>query len=114
MVTITSEEIVIFMIKLVKNRLYIYIYIVFKNTAVIAESRETYSFGIMEGVTAIHSRLNGSFKQFCSLVWANLYLLVVFFLGVADISSPSLCSEILDLVAKNDILDLNIFMTKSN
>ena len=70
---------------------------------------ETYLFKTMQGVTAIHTRTSGNFKQFCSLVWVHLDLLVVFFPSLADVGS-----EILDLSGKNEILGLNIFMIKSN
>ena len=53
----------------------------------------TYLFEVMQGVTAIHSRVSRNLKQFCSLVWVHLDLLVVFFPSLADVNS-----EIHDLV----------------
>ena len=71
---------------------------------------ETHLFAeIMQSVTAIHSWMSGNFKQFCSLVWVHLDLLVVFFPSLADVNN-----EIYDLVGENDILGLNIFTIKSN
>ena len=47
----------------------------------------TYLFEVMQGVTAIHSRMSGNLKQLCSLVWVHLNLLVVFFPSLADVNS---------------------------
>ena len=47
----------------------------------------TYLFEVMQGVTAIDSRMSGNLKQFCSLVSVDLDLLVVFFTSLADVNS---------------------------
>ena len=55
---------------------------------------ETYLFEI----TAIHSKMSGNLKQFCSLVWVHLDLLVVLFTSLPDVNT-----EIYDLAGTNDI-----------
>ena len=52
----------------------------------------------MQGVTAIHSRMSGDYKQFCSLVWVHLDLLVVFFTSLSDVNS-----EIHDLAIMKEV-----------
>ena len=58
----------------------------------------------MQGVAAIHSRMSGNLKQFCSLVWVHLDLLVVFFPSLADVNS-----EIHDLVKMKEFELIYLF-----
>ena len=64
----------------------------------------TYLFEVMQGVTAIHSRMSGNLKQLCSLVWVHLNLLVVFFPSLADVHS-----KIHDLVKMKEFELIHLF-----